>query len=100
MLKKSKLKHHNTINDVMGKINSRYLFASKFTEIELEKIWPEIVGPNVANCTTGIKVLKSTIYVRFDNAAVKNEMFNRREQLMKAINVGLGRNHIEKIFIQ
>ena len=100
MIKKQKPTHHTTISDVLGKINSRYLFASKFTEIDLEKIWPEIVGPNVANCTSGIRVIKGTIYIKFDNPAVKNEMFNRREQLIKAINTGLGRNQIQKIFIQ
>ncbi len=71
MIKKQKDAKHNTINDVMGKINSRYLFASKFTEIDLEKIWPEIVGPMVANCTSQIRVIKGTIYIKFNNAAVK-----------------------------
>jgi hypothetical protein len=100
MLKKQKPTRDNTISDVLGKINSRYLINSKFTEIELETIWPQVVGPMVANCTTEVRVVKSTIYIRFDNAAVKNEMFNRRLQLLEAINQGLGRQQLEKIFIQ
>jgi hypothetical protein len=40
-----------------------------------------------------------TLYVSFDQAPLKNEMFLQRDVLMKNVNDRMGAGFIEKIFI-
>ncbi len=89
----------NDIAHVLQRMMQRYRLTSKFSEIELKNIWEEIAGQLVAKHTTKLEMRGKTLYVWFDQAPLKNEMFLRREQLMVAINDRLGSGFIEKIFI-
>lgn len=87
------------IGDVLNKMMDKYRLKSKFNEIELVKVWEEIAGKLVAKHTTKLEIKGKTLYVWFDQAPLKNEMFLRRDQLLNAINDKMGQGFIEKIFI-
>jgi predicted nucleic acid-binding Zn ribbon protein len=87
------------IGEVLNKMMDKYRLTSKMHEIELVKVWEEITGVLVAKHTTKLEMRGKTLYVWFDQAPLKNEIFLRRDQLLKAINDRLGENFIEKIFI-
>lgn len=87
------------IGEVLNKMMDKYRLTSKMHEIELVKVWEEITGVLVAKHTTKLEMRGKTLYVWFDQAPLKNEIFLRRDQLLKAINNRLGENFIEKIFI-
>ncbi|MEY2707632.1 MAG: hypothetical protein RIQ91_262, partial [Bacteroidota bacterium] len=40
-----------------------------------------------------------TLYVNFDQAPLKNEMFLQRDTLLKTINERMGDGFVEKIFV-
>lgn len=87
------------IGEVLNKMMDKYRLTSKMHEIELVKVWEEITGVLVAKHTSKLEMRGKTLYVWFDQAPLKNEIFLRRDQLLKAINDRLGENFIEKIFI-
>ncbi len=89
----------NDIAHVLQRMMQRYRLTAKFSELELKDVWEEIAGALVAKHTTKLEMRGKTLYVWFDQAPLKNEMFLRREQLMVAINDKLGAGFIEKIFI-
>ena len=88
-----------SIADVVKRMNDRYHLTQKHNEIELVKHWGEIVGQLIAKHTTSVSIKGKTLYVKFDQAPLKNEMFLQRETLMQKINEKMGAGFIEKIFI-
>jgi predicted nucleic acid-binding Zn ribbon protein len=87
------------IGDVLNKMMDKYKLTSKMHEIELMNVWEEITGKLIAKHTTKLEMRGKTLYVWFDQAPLKNEIFLRRDQLMKTINDRMGVGFIEKIFI-
>jgi predicted nucleic acid-binding Zn ribbon protein len=87
------------ISDVVKRMNDRYHLTQKYNEIELVKQWEGIVGKLIAKHTSNISIKGKTLYVHFDQAPLKNEMFLQREMLMNKINEQFGSDFIEKIFI-
>jgi len=88
-----------SIADVVKRMNDRYHLTQKHNEIELVKQWGEIVGQLIAKHTASVSIKGKTLYVTFDQAPLKNEMFLQRETLMQKVNERMGAGFVEKIFI-
>ncbi|MBM3937600.1 MAG: DUF721 domain-containing protein [Sphingomonadales bacterium] len=88
-----------SIADVVKRMNDRYHLTQKHNEIELVKSWSEIVGHLIAKHTVSVSIKGKTLYVKFDQAPLKNEMFLQRETLLQKVNERMGADFIEKIFI-
>lgn len=93
------LKKTKNIKEVISQLYDRYKLNQKIDEIKLINCWEKVTGKMVSNHTKKIMLKNKTLYVYFDNAALKNEMFYRRFALMEALNLELGNKVIEKIFI-
>ncbi len=87
------------IGNVIEAMMKRYRLQPKMTELDIVNKWEEIVGHLVFKHTTELKMLNKTLYVKFDNAPLKNEMFLQKELLLKRINETFQAPVIEKIFI-
>lgn len=48
--------------------------------------WPEIVGKRVAAATDSVRIYNQVMYVKICSAAMRNNMFMQRSQLVKKIN--------------
>ncbi len=94
--KSNKEKPIGTVIEAMMK---RYRLQPKMTEMDIINRWEEIVGHLVFKHTSELKMLNKTLYVKFDNAPLKNEMFLQKELLLKRINETFQAPIIEKIFI-
>lgn len=88
-----------SISDVIKRMYDRYRLSQKMNEIDLKVVWEEIVGNLVSKHTTNLSIKGKTLYVYFDQAPLKNEMFLRREMLLTAINEKMGEGFLDKIFI-
>jgi predicted nucleic acid-binding Zn ribbon protein len=88
------------IRDVIEAMYEKYRMTQKITEVKLVSAWAEITGPLISKHTTEIKLVNKTLYVKFDNAPLKNEMMYRRNSLIEAVNRALGSQVVEKIFIK
>ena len=88
------------IKDVINAMYDKYRMNQKITEVKLVNAWAEITGPLISKHTSEIKLVNKTLYLKFDNAPLKNEMMYRRTSIIEAVNRELGENTVEKIFIR
>ena len=88
-----------SVGSVIDAMFKKYRLQPKMHELEIVNRWQEIVGTLVFKHTTEIKLRNKTLYVKFDNAPLKNEMFLQKDQLLRNINETFGFPIIEKIFI-
>lgn len=87
------------ISEVLDQMYQKYKLNSKLEEVKLNESWEKIVGPLIFKHTTKIQLKGKTLYVSFDEAVLKNEMFYRREELAKSVNDFFGRIIVEKVFV-
>ncbi len=87
------------IADVIQRVYNKYRITQKIDEIELVKVWADIVGELIARHTCSISMKGKTLYVTFDQAPLKNEMFLQKELIIKAVNEKMGEGFLKKIFI-
>jgi predicted nucleic acid-binding Zn ribbon protein len=93
-------KKESKISDVIEAMYKKYRLTQKINEVKLVQAWEKITGVLVAKHTTEIKLVNKTLYVTFDTAPLRNEMFYRRFMLIDAINTEMGEVVVEKIFIK
>lgn len=93
-------KKESKISDVIEAMYKKYRLTQKINEVKLVNAWEKITGPMISRHTTEIKLVNKTLYLTFDNAPLKNEMFYRRFSLIEAVNAELGSMVVEKIFIR
>lgn len=93
------MSRERNIKDVIQAMYDKYRMNQKITEVSIVKAWADITGPLISKHTSEIKLIKKTLYVKFDNAPLKEEMMYRRFALIEAVNKALGENSVEKIFI-
>lgn len=93
-------KKESKISDVIEAMYKKYRLTQKINEVKLVNAWAKITGEMISKHTSEIRLVNKTLYVTFDNAPLKNEMFYRRFALIEAVNAELGSVVVEKIFIK
>ena len=67
--------------------------------IEVKKVWFELMNNGVANYTTDVSLRKKTLYIKLSSPALKEELSYGKEKLIKLINERLKENVVEKIIL-
>jgi len=96
----NKRQNSQSIGDVIQQFIKKSGIQPKLDEAELTKRWEEIVGPMIAKHTDNIYLTNRKLYVRFNSAALKQEMSYAKTKLLENVNRSIG--HIvavEVIFI-
>lgn len=93
-------KKEKGIKEVIEAMYKKYRLTQKIDEVRLVNAWERITGPLISKHTSEIKLVNKTLYVKFDNPPLKNEMMYRRNTLIDAVNKELGGVVVEKIFIK
>ena len=77
-----------------------YGYQDQLDEIELIKIYKELVGQLFANHTQKIAFKNNILYVKLDSASLKQELNYVKEGLVLKINKKLGKRLVSKIVIR
>ncbi len=93
-------KKEKTLKDVIDAMFKKYRLSQKMQEVKLINNWQQIVGPLISNHTTQLLLRNKTLYVTFDNAALKSEINYRKSTLLEAINREIGEGIVEKIVVR
>lgn len=94
------MKKERNIGDVIQAMYEKYRMTQKISEVRIKEAWEKITGPMISKHTLEIKLVNKTLYLRFDNPPLKDEMMYRRQSLIDAVNTELGSGTVEKIFIK
>jgi predicted nucleic acid-binding Zn ribbon protein len=88
------------IGDILQDFFKRPYVAAKVAEGRLPEFWREIVGSYVADTTRDLKLENHILYVSVSSGVVRNELFFRRDELMKLLNERAGVRLINAIIVR
>ena len=89
-----------TIGEILNEFIKRPYVAAKVAEGRLEEYWREIVGDYVAEQTRSLKLENHILYVMVCSGVVRNELFFRRDELLKLLNERAGIKLINAIIVR
>jgi len=68
-------------------------------QIEVKRAWSEQMGPAIEKYTTKIYLDRNTLFVRLNSAVLREELSYGKTQIIKNLNVSMGKNLIKKIVL-
>ena len=77
-----------------------YGYQDQLDELEIIKLYEDLVGKMFANHTQKIGFKNKILYVKLDSASLKQELSYVKEGLVEKLNKQLGRRIVEKIVVK
>lgn len=59
-------------------------------EVQIEEVWPKVMGDVVNQLTRSVEVKEGVLYVRVNSAALKAQLFENRFELVRKLNEAVG----------
>ena len=59
-------------------------------DVQIEEVWPKVMGETVKRLTRSIVVRDGVLYVRVNSAALKTQLFENRFELISKLNEAVG----------
>ena len=59
-------------------------------DVQIEEIWPQVMGDVVNRLTKSVEVKDGVLYVRVNSAALKTQLFENRFELVRKLNEAVG----------
>ena len=59
-------------------------------DVQIEEIWPRVMGQTVRNLTRSIEVKDGMLIVHVNSAALKAQLFENRFELIRKLNEAVG----------
>ncbi|MCR5533509.1 MAG: DUF721 domain-containing protein [Paludibacteraceae bacterium] len=64
-------------------------------EVQIEELWPQVMGSTVAGLTRSVEVKNGLLYVHVSSAALKTQLFENRFELVRKLNEAVGAQAIK-----
>jgi hypothetical protein len=85
----------------MGDLIAQFIKGTELEKNLLEKqvvqLWPEVMGSIVANLTGTIEMKGSVLFVHIHSAALRQQLFECRYDVIKKLNAAIHSNYIKDI---
>jgi predicted nucleic acid-binding Zn ribbon protein len=95
------MKKHKALS--IGDLISQYIQGTELEKILLERLvvqkWPEVMGPMIANMTRNVEMKNGTLFVHIDSAALRQQLFECRYDIIKKLNQAINNQFIKDIRI-
>lgn len=92
--------NEHTLKELINELLKEYKLSDKMNEIQINEVWPKVVGKVIARHTKAVYFRDKKLYVTFDNAALKEEMHYAKTKLIRQINKIAGETIVEEIFFK
>ena len=69
-------------------------------ELRVERVYRQLAGDLISRLTASVPFSHGVLSLRLSSAALRHEMFNRRESLRQHINDHLGSETVKTIYIR
>lgn len=89
-----------TIDHFLQRALRRLDLGEVADEARVEHIYRQLAGDLISRLTPSVNYTKGTLTLRLSSAALRHEMFNRRESLRQRINDQLGAEVVRRIIIR
>jgi len=64
-------------------------------DVQIEEVWPQVMGEVVTRLTRSVEVREGVLYVRVNSAALKTQLFENRFELVRKLNEAVGAKAIK-----
>ena len=85
----------------IGELLADFIHGSELEQPLLERkvltLWPELLGPTIAQMTGEIQVKNGVLLVHIHSAALKAQLFEVRYELVRKLNAAVGANVLKDI---
>lgn len=85
----------------IGELLAEYIHGSELEQPLLERkvveLWPEVLGPTIAQMTGDIQVKNGVLLVHIRSAALKSQLFDIRFDLVRKLNAAAGADVLKDI---
>ena len=72
-------------------------FEKKIDQVQLVKIWPDIVGENIAKISTAERVFEGVLYVKVKSMTWRTELLFQKQKILERIEKRFGKKIITDI---
>jgi hypothetical protein len=87
-----------TIADVIPNVVQRMGLDRKRGELEILKVWNNLIDPTITKHAQPANIAKGTLFVNVDNSAWLNEIVRyRRKEILHRLQTAFGKDAIQKI---
>ncbi len=93
-MRRSETQH---IGQILEDLLSEFQIGRKIKEARILNAWDEVVGSYIRSHTVKTYIRNRILFVEFDSAVIRNEVFMMKEQLTSRLNDAAGGHVIEKI---
>ena len=87
------------LKDTIKEILKSYQLEDKIMAVRIKGCWEKLMGKSIMTHTTEIYIKSRKLHVKFDSAALKEELSYSREKVVKMVNEELGDNIIDEIIL-
>ncbi len=88
------------IGEVLDEFFKRPYVAAKVAEGKLPDTWRAVVGDQVADLTTELRLENHVLYVRLQSSVIRSELFYQRDALRDEINRRSGVRLVNVVIIR
>ncbi|MFI3280211.1 MAG: DUF721 domain-containing protein [Rikenellaceae bacterium] len=74
------------VGEVLDEFFSRPYVAKKIAESKLPDTWRIILGDQIANMTSSLRLEKGILFAHIESSIIRHELFMQREGLKEEIN--------------
>jgi len=72
-------------------------FEKKLNQVQLVRMWPDIVGENIAKISHAERVFEGILYVKVHSMTWRTELQFQKQKIMQRIEKNVGKNIIKDI---
>ena len=87
------------IKDLVNLFLKQNKLEKGLLNIEMKKVWFELMNNGVANYTDDISLKNKTLYIKLNSPALREELSYGKEKLVKLINERFKKTIVQKIVL-
>ncbi len=88
------------IGDILNDFFDRPYIAARIAESKLPETWRAIVGEQVANFTSSLRLENHILHVKIESSLLRHELFHQREALKAELNRRSGVKFVNSVIVR
>ena len=96
MIKKT---NDQPLQEILEQWLKSYKHKKRFNQTRVAEAWATMMGPTISNYTQKIYIRGTTLYIKIEAAALRQELSYGKEKIKNNLNDRLGENVIKDVVI-
>lgn len=88
-----------SMNDAMKNFMQKSRLKNGLKTAQLEDVWAEVMGPVIARYTEKVQIINQKLFIRTNNAPLKNELQFQKALIIERINEKMGPSTVTEVVI-